>query len=357
MSDQHDRKNLIEGNGHFLIWLGFFCLILILATGFGMWLLSGENSQLPWMVVALGGFSILAVFLYSGSVLFRIFGLHDASQAMGLPRNSVRSLLTFLIFTILMAFIFYSTHLLRPSPFELKVYTFPKDQLSVQQDRISKLGNIIDITTQERAIKNEAGDPIKDATGEIQTELVVILKVEQSATNPVAFNQMREYLERILIALLSISSSIIGFYFGSRTGEGRPVSDDNVVSNQPAAPKPPEPSLPPTPPEGFEWSLTTPTASLVKQPDGFIGRLSFTSDEIPPDNTFNAIFVPTEGALRDQPTDLAQITVDRVGNTLNLTIQGTEIEAQGIPDGAQIAVYPTDGEEQAKTVGVDVVSN
>ena len=224
MPETTETEIPVENKIRVLRTLGFLCLFVLLlpyaALAVPKLLFRDTNiTNISWVLLVFGGFSFLIVTLFSASVLFRVFGLHDLKHSLALPRNSIRSLLTFLVFMILMTFIFYSTSIVAnrdlPGTMTIRKSEFAATvELLQLQDRITS-----------RAESEDDPDL-----------LVVQYVVDKKSTS-------LEYFDRILVALLGISSTIIGFYFGSRTREdpnkeGAPPPSDSDRQAAPALPLP-----------------------------------------------------------------------------------------------------------------------
>ena len=150
-----------------------------------------DVAAFTWVLLISGLFAGLIATLYAGSILFRLLGMHDPEHSMALPRNSVRGLLTFLVFLILMTFIFYSVHVVVSGP-PPATLSLPKADLGPRIEMLGLAGKITGYT--------ERPDGIVELTYRTESEDGIIA-----------------YFDRILVALLGIASTIIGFYFGSRS--------------------------------------------------------------------------------------------------------------------------------------------
>lgn len=288
--------------------------------------------NLSWVLVIFGGFAFLVVSLFSAAVLFRVFNMHDKAHSLGLPRNSIRSLLTFLVFLILMAFIFYSTQVVSTKN-STGVATIPYSELD---DRIESLGISGSITGYE-VITGEDGARVAHVTFVVEQESAAM-----------------EYFDRILVALLGISSTIIGFYFGSRSREvaGDAPKTSAKAKTQSGTEKAPATPEPADEADSLDWSVTSRSLTLSKAADGGLtGTLTINPSDPEGDREFGARFVPTEA--HDTPIDAANVDVTRVADRLTLHVTG--IDAAAI-EGAdlEMSVYYRDEEEQAKTVPVEM---
>ena len=286
--------------------------------------------NLSWVLVIFGGFSFLVVSLFSAAVLFRVFNMHDKAHSLGLPRNSIRSLLTFLIFLILLAFIFYSTQVVSTQNSE-GIAEIPFELL---QQTIASLG-ISEAVTGYTVGENEAGDVVARVTFLVQEESAAM-----------------EYFDRILVALLGISSSIIGFYFGSRSQEALTATmnqsdkvDENTQYVEPSQTAPVDEM------DSLDWSIATQKLELSPVEDKFLGVVMINPADSEGDRTFGAQFVPTEA--HKTKLDLAGVTVERVADRLTVTVVGVDAETLS-QDGLEISIYYSDEEEQAKTLPVTV---
>ena len=194
MTNLKTKSNTSIQSNEILIILSALALAIMFVSTASLYLL-GETSEvhnIAWAIITFGGFALLVIFLFAGATIFRSIGVHDPRHSLALPRNSVRSLLTFLIFVMLLGFIFYSTNVLTNDQ-ETGIATFPS---SDEQSVITTLeiqGKIIQRTVD--------GDNVTLSYNLAEDKVIV------------------DYFDRILIALLGISSTIIGFYFGSRSRE------------------------------------------------------------------------------------------------------------------------------------------
>ncbi len=149
MSDLNVNENQREGAQPllFLMFYGFIAVLLL----FGLSQIARSEAlgePFKWVLIVFGGFAVAAIFLFSGALIYRSLGMHSADHAMALPPHSIRGLLTFFIFAMLLGFIFFSIH------------------------------QVVSGETSEEA---------------------------------------REYINQILMGLFGIASTVIGFYFGSRS--------------------------------------------------------------------------------------------------------------------------------------------
>lgn len=288
--------------------------------------------NLSWVLVIFGGFAFLVVSLFSAAVLFRVFNMHDKNHSLGLPRNSIRSLLTFLVFLILMAFIFYSTQVVSTQN-STGVALIPYEMLG---ETISNLGISGAVTDYE----------VIEEAGKKQARVTFLVENESAAM---------EYFDRILIALLGISSTIIGFYFGSRAretvdaqaSESQEGEDQkNTQGNTPDISETADEA------DSLEWSITSPVLTLTPAPDGRLTGVVMVNPSDPEgDREFGARFVPTED--HNPVIDAARVEVSRLTDRLTLHVTG--IEAANISDlHLELALYYLDEEEQAKTLPVEI---
>lgn len=291
--------------------------------------------NLSWVLVIFGGFAFLVVSLFSAAVLFRVFNMHDKAHSLGLPRNSIRSLLTFLVFLILMTFIFYSTQIASTQNVD-GVAEIPFSELQELEETIASLG-ISGAVTGYTVSSGDDGGAIASVTFLIEGESAAM-----------------EYFDRILVALLGISSTIIGFYFGSRSRESASESNDDSNS-APKQRSDEEDALPPgnaDETDSLEWSVVSPVITLTKEEDGvFTGILLVNPTDAEGDREFGASFVPSE--RHDSDLDAAKVKVSRVANRLTLRVEGvdvTQLEGSNV----QMSIFYKDEEEQAKTIPVEV---
>lgn len=287
--------------------------------------------NLSWVLVIFGGFAFLVVSLFSAAVLFRVFNMHDKAHSLGLPRNSIRSLLTFLVFLILMTFIFYSTQVASTQS-STGVAEMPVSEL---EETIASLG-ISDAVT---------GYTVVDRDGVAMARVTFLVEGESAAM---------EYFDRILVALLGISSTIIGFYFGSRShegvGESEADSPDEPVEG--SAEDDAAPSEAASETDSLEWSIASRVITLTEEGGGVLtGVLLVNPTDAEGDREFDACFVPTKG--HDSDLDTANVNVSRVANKLTLRVEGidaTQLEGSDV----QMSIFYKDEEEQAKTIPVEV---
>ncbi|MEO9778951.1 MAG: hypothetical protein ABJH07_07835 [Sedimentitalea sp.] len=290
--------------------------------------------NLSWVLVIFGGFAFLVVSLFSAAVLFRVFNMHDKAHSLGLPRNSIRSLLTFLIFLILMAFIFYSTQVVS-TQHSTGLALIPYSELDAT---IASLG-LSDTVTGYEIVEREGGEAVAHVTFLVEQESAAM-----------------EYFDRILVALLGISSTIIGFYFGSRSQEaldnpsgGGAESEEQVNTEvSPLAPGAADEV------DSLEWSVNSSVLTLSKGDDGRLTGVVIINPSDPEgDREFGARFVPTE--THDTAIDAANIAVVRVADRLTLHVTGVDADAL-MDKELEISVYYRDEEEQAKTVPVELLA-
>ncbi|CUH99171.1 hypothetical protein [Leisingera aquaemixtae] len=286
--------------------------------------------NLSWVLVVFGGFAFLVVSLFSAAVLFRVFNMHDKAHSLGLPRNSIRSLLTFLVFLILMAFIFYSTQVASTQSSTGNA-TVPIEEL---KETIALLELSGAVTGYEIEVKEDGTRHAK----------VTFLVQEESAA--------MEYFDRILVALLGISSTIIGFYFGSRSNEGPLGSEERDQNDKDATTTETSAEEPETADEAdsLDWSITSQMLTLKPAQDGTLAGVVMINPSDPEgDREFGAQLVPTKD--HDPDVDAASVEVTRVANRLELRVSG--IEAARLTD-LEMSIFYRDEEEQANSLPIEL---
>jgi hypothetical protein len=288
--------------------------------------------NLSWVLVIFCGFAFLVVSLFSAAVLFRVFNMHDKAHSLGLPRNSIRSLLTFLVFLILMAFIFYSTQVVATQN-STGIALIP---LSDLQGTVATLG------LSEKMIGYEVIEE-----GGTQVARVTFLVEEESAA--------MQYFDRILVALLGISSTIVGFYFGSRSQETSAARPDEKILDEDETAAGARPTETGTADEtdSLEWSVVSQVLKLAPAKDGGLTGVVMVNPSDPEgDREFGARFVPTED--HDTAIDKASVDVTRLADRLTLHVTGVDpAKLKDIGENLEMSVYYRDEEEQAKTLPVE----
>lgn len=288
------------------------------------------SDNISWVLLIFGGFAFLIVTLFSASILFRVFELHDIKHSLALPRNSIRSLLTFLVFMILMAFIFYSSHIVSTKD-AVGEMVIAKAGYAETIDALGLKGRILKF--EEIAARN--GEP---------AQVMIQFLVEKESVS-------LEYFDRILVALLGISSTIIGFYFGSRTREDpskpeAPLPVENAPQAGLAVPLPEGADT-----DGQDWAIISESLKLTaRDGGGFTGHVTISADALDELGEFGAQFEPTKS--HSAPTDNADVTVTRLGDRLTLTVGG--LTAEDIGEEAQMSIFYRDQEERAQAVPVEL---
>lgn len=333
MPEQTDPVIPIDSRLRVLRTLGLLCIFVLLMPYVALAvpkLLFGRDSttNISWVLLVFGGFSFLIVTLFSASILFRVFGLHDIKHSLALPRNSIRSLLTFLVFMILMTFIFYSTHIVADQD--------TPGTMTIRKAEFAETVELLQLRDRITSRKESETDP----------ELLIVeyLVDKKSAS--------LEYFDRILVALLGISSTIIGFYFGSRTREDpgqeeksvtQPGEDQNAIIESVVADGDDS--------DGLDWAITSESLKLTSNADGnLVGELTVMADALDNLGEFAAQFEPTKS--HDAPTDAALVSVTRLGDRLTLTIEG--LKAEDIEDGSQMSIFYRDQEERAQAIPIEL---
>ncbi len=334
MAEQTKDKNTPPHAAHVLTWLGVLCVLVLIATFASLAvpkLFGWEGSDnINWVLLLFGGFAFLLVSMFSASVLFRFFGIHDTDHSLALPRNSIRSLLTFLIFMILMTFIFYSTHIVASKDI--------RGEMTIAKD--GYVQTIKDLNLEGRVTKIEELEGDANTPGKVRVHFLV---EEESVS--------LEYLNQILVALLGISSTIIGFYFGTRSQEDRreanaEAADEGDVAGQPEEAVPPEGDDA----DGLEWAITSETLKLTATEGGLTGEVFVAADALDDLGEFAAQFEPTTS--HDAATDTAEVRVSRLGDRLTLTVEG--LTPEDIDETAKMSIFYRDQEERAQAVPVEL---
>lgn len=312
--------------------LAVLCLIVLVLPYVALavlGLLDGENSaaNLSWVMLIFGGFAFLVVTLFSAAILFRVFDLHDRAHSLALPRNTIRTLLTFLIFLILLAFIFYSSHIVTSRTAD--------GSLTIDRAGFSQMVRELGLEGRVTEVKPVPPDEANGAD-----LLSVRFLVEQESV-------AQEYFDRILIALLGISSTIIGFYFGSRTREdpgqsmdggtanGAPVDEGNANkgSSAPGAAQKQDTGNPAAPSAGAGigggWAPDAARLMLASRPDGTLHGTLPVQGHLPPAADLDA-------RIPGLDPDIAEIDLSPSDSGLQITLSG--VDPADLPDEMEIEI-------------------
>ncbi len=329
-----DQIHNQPGNGRIAIGVLALLIGLIGAASFlGIFL--DKEQRVSWMVLTFGGFGVLLGLLFLGATIFRTLGLQDTEHALALPRHSIRSLLTFLIFMFLMVFVLYSTQ---------SIVSFGSQRSTLSGISTADKDNLINAVGIEKIIEMTL---VTAKTGEAARWNVIHAKEVKIDEKILA------YFDKILIALFGISTTIIGFYFGSRAKDApKPVEE--------------EPQDPPDEPDptnkeehagdeadGGQFSVSSPMVVLEESAaGGYAGAVTIASDSTDANKELGARFVPS--TTHDQPTDEMAIKAVRNGDVVTLSLP--DLKEDHLSDEAQIALYFVDEEERAQTVPVKLAA-
>ncbi len=309
----------------------------VLATVAGIWLNSEiEQSNLSWITLVFGSFGVFTVLVFLGAVCFHRLGIGDRTQSLGLPRNTVRSLLTFLIFMFLMIFIIFSAQSVmnngKNGELQLK-------DLEAAQAMIDKLD-------------------LKDRVLGMKVGTDGSVTVEYRARHE---EILMEYFDKILLAILGITSSIIGFYFGNR---GREAAEESKGSTNASGDGAGDGKTGKSDKgDGVGAAGTGQAGEGAEAPAIEDSSVSFTVSEggglkaaiamapLPsgaPIPDYGAAFEPSK--THDTPLDKAVVKAVRAGNTLEITVTGVDtVEATA---NANLALFLAGQEETTVTLPV-----
>ncbi len=309
----------------FFLILAGLCAALVYADA------TKNDGRLLWLIVTLSAFGVLIVLLFAGAIYYRILGLSDPQHSMALPRNSIRSLLTFLIFLLLAGFIMYYVQAIWSATGMIKG---PADEVTKTVEKLQIKDRITSWAV-------TPGDDGGGSTAEVR----YTVSADEDAI---------EALKYVLIALLGIASSIIGFYFGQRSGEvpGEPVPDsvpkveEDVIDVEDDTPEPDSE-------DGVQPALADPQVEFKKVGVGtFRATLALSEAEQAPGTEVKASFEPSE--THDQPWDRANVRTARRGDKVDLVV--SNLDDAFDPNGRLLSIYYADQEERAITVPIVYVA-
>lgn len=334
MSDSAIQERNTVADMRWPIVAGVLCFLGMLALiGLGVALLIKSNSSgLAWMTIAGGGVLLVVSIMILVAVVYRVMGVHDSKQALGMPQGSVRSLLMFLIFTLLGVFVFFSVDSIGEKYVETTMQV-PFDandnswKAQVPQGAQLKSSGVVSV----KALSPE-GKPIMVSMREI------VYEQARPASEAVA-----EHINQIAIALFSMASSIIGYYFGTRS-QIPPLGRDAEKQDEPVTPTP-APATPAGENDSPDWSIGAAEIKLTPKDGEFVGSIDFASDELADGHRFAGMIVPPEGK-RKLYEDF-KVTVTRKGQTLSVEISGPDTPSL---TGQELSLYPVDHEDVAQAV-------
>lgn len=303
--------------------LSFLALVILVGAGV-QFLLTNDASGLAWMTYAGGGFIIIVTIMIMVSMVYRAMEIHDGEQALGMPKGSVRSLLMFLVFTLLGVFVFFSVDSISQErkPGQIIVPD------SVIGERIEQLGDSIEVTSILSV------EPRVQVDGKDRT-VIAMTKVEFDRVRSPG-DDVTDLIDQIAIAIFSMASSIIGFYFGTRSQV--PVMGGNRTTGQPQG-------LPITPlgeEDSPDWSLGAAQITLSAKDRGYVGEIQFTGEDLSAEHAFAGRIVPPQDDRSKY--EAFDVSVTRSGQTLSVHVTGPEDPSL---TGAQLSLYPVDHDDVA----------
>ena len=320
-------SNITNGRsmlGYIFIGAVSFLVLVVLVGAGAQFLWTNDASGLAWMTYAGGGFIIIVTIMIMVSMVYRAMEIHDGAQALGMPKGSVRSLLMFLVFTLLGVFVFFSVDSISQERKSGQIIV-PD---SIVSDRIEQLGDDIEITSILPA------DPRVQGDGEDRI-VTTMTKVEFDRVRAPS-DDVADLIDQIAIAIFGMASSIIGFYFGTRSQVL--AMDDNLnTEEQPGSPIAPEARE-----DSPDWSLGAAQITLSAEDGGYVGEIQFTSDELPAEHPFAGQIVPPQDNRKKY--DAFDVSVMRRGQTLSVQISGPQDPSL---KGAQLSLYPVDHDDVA----------
>lgn len=334
-------------------------VLLLMMIGVGTQFLSEHAPGLAWMTIAGGGFIAIVVVMILAAIVYKVMGTEDPRQALGMPQGSVRSLLMFLVFSLLGVFVFFSVDVISKQEHERSVIiVFEGEDIN---SRIQALGDGLQVVSIRPGpmVERGSGDAIREVT---TTEIEVELTRGPSAA-------AIDHINQIAIAVFSMASSIIGYYFGTRsqippfgrdsqsgdTDRSPDPSPQNDPLNSPDASGTEQAASLQTPPapdfdeqtDAPDWGLANSQIAMAMSDGAYRGNVEFASEEISEDVAFGGMIVPPEDA-RDRFKDFS-VDVKRAGPRLQVAINGPDSPSL---TGALLSLYPIDNEDAAQSIEI-----
>jgi hypothetical protein len=209
---------------------------------------SGPEGALSIMFVAAAVILILVVCTLT--IVTKRLGLHDETEAMGLPRGSIRAiiaLMLILLFFIAAIFLFNSTRRVPPADNELRTLqgvdaarlaTIPTEDIRTQTTRTVGATTVYDLVLLPSALDNQASD-------DLAKQLITVLGTLVTAVAAFYFgaNSVGAALKGQALIYLGKEPP------GDGTAGANPPKMPNTPQVQPGAPQPePQPEPQPGPP-------------------------------------------------------------------------------------------------------------
>ncbi len=317
-------SNFIRGPsmlGYILVGAASFLILVFLVGEGAQFLWTKKAAGLAWMTYAGGGFIVIVTIMIMVSMVYRAMDVHDREQALGMPKGSVRSLLMFLVFTLLGVFVFFSVDSISQKREAGQIIVPGSDVVEI----IKQIGDSIEVTSILPTEPRTQGKDTPVAMTEVKFDRV-----------SVPSDHVAELINQIAIAIFSMASSIIGFYFGTR-------SQVPAMGNHPATGQ--SPVLPTTPvgeEDSPDWSLGAAHIKMLAKDGGYVGEIQFTSDELSAEHAFaGKIVPPQDDRIKYEDFD---VIIMRNGTTLSVRVNGPQEPSLS---GAQLSVYPVDHDDVA----------
>ncbi|MEM7437973.1 MAG: hypothetical protein AAF393_00130 [Pseudomonadota bacterium] len=311
--------------------IGVLCIGGLLALiGNGIeFLITNDYSGLAWMTLAGSGFITIVGIMLVGAFIYRAMNLHDSKQALGMPQGSVRSLLMFLVFTLLGVFVFFSVDSITEKRVSSEV-TLVKSEADGWLKKYGKDVDIVSWVPGKDIIRNEGDE-------EVRTPTVVVKFVRFRP----ASDSVTDLIDQIAIAVFSMASSIIGYYFGTRSQVPPFERKDNAGGGSPAKPAPQGEADSP------DWSLDEGEIKLTLSDGAYVGEIGFASNELDEGHEFAGAIVPPEDERKK--FEAFKVAVARNDKLLSVQIIGPE---EPKLDGAELSIYPVDHDDVAIAVTI-----
>lgn len=216
--------------GELLLGIAALAALGVLGLLFGTLTKLAPTSQGALPLLAIGGIVVLVLLLASVAIVFKILGLTNETQAMGLPEGSIRAVISL---SLIVLFAILSVFLYQGVGGSLSTISNLTDAERLQFFRDHPTAQAIQsVLVREKngdpviLKKDEKGEPIKTADGKLPYLYEVTYRTPNSSSD--------DFAKQLLVLLGTLMTAVTSFYLGAGTVTSAVKAGDRALQTDAA---------------------------------------------------------------------------------------------------------------------------